>query len=48
MAGEQVNPINVDEFPVPPKNSLFRQRNSLFLVKKFPVPPGSGNWGASL
>jgi hypothetical protein len=36
------------EFPVPSKISLFHQRNSLFLAKKFPVPEGSGNWGASL
>jgi hypothetical protein len=36
------------EFPVPAKNSLFRRKNSLFSAKKFPVLPGSGNWGASL
>jgi hypothetical protein len=36
------------EFPVPSKISLFHQRNSLFLAKKFPVPAGSGNWGCKL
>jgi hypothetical protein len=42
-----MKPIGAGEFPDAERNSLFARKNSLFLAKKFPVPHGSGNLGAS-